>query len=193
MAGLRGPWHPLCPCGVAVPDAIVYTQGGWVPWTGWPQRQPCVSCHLLRMQWTSTNFSAGSFYKAVIPAVGANYPITRHPSTSRWFLTSHSWRCLLLQTHGLSSAWTLPHAMLTACSYGSFTVYGATTPITPWCLQHFAPLWCFLGRSEWKNTPSCGRMRCLWRGKLVPRGSMSVLQWTSSAHAIRSTMPREWY
>ena len=47
------------------------------------------------------NFSARSFYKVVIPAVGAsfaNYPIMRHPGTSRQFLASHSWRCPLLQT-----------------------------------------------------------------------------------------------
>ena len=62
---------------------------------------------VLRMQWTSTNFSTRSFYKAVIPAVGAsyaNYLVMRHPSTSRQFLASRSWRCPLLQTHGLSSA-----------------------------------------------------------------------------------------
>ena len=81
----------------------------------------------------------------------------------------------------------------TLCDAASFTVYGTTTPITPWCLRHFAPLWCFLGRSEWKNTPTCGRMRCLWHGKLVPRGLMSVLQWTLSAHAVQSMMPTEWY
>ena len=48
------------------------------------------------------NFSGCSFYKVVIPAVGAsyaNYPIMRHPGTSQRFLTSHSWRSPILQTH----------------------------------------------------------------------------------------------